>query len=111
MLRGKREDADEDGWKYGDEWKQGSPDDRPEDLDVAYVDILRTDSGKGFTDSLLIDLVSYLGSRGIRATYDSFSAGLEPAAIKLYVLKVETGKEKEALRLLEKKEKEGKGRG
>jgi len=48
----------------------------------------------------MLDLVGFLGSRGIRATYDSFSLGLEPAAIKTYVLKVEEGKEQEALDLL-----------
>ena len=51
----------------------------------------------------MLDLVGYLGSRGIRATYDSFSLGLEPAAIKTYVLKVEEGREEDALKLLEEK--------
>jgi hypothetical protein len=103
MHNNKRSKPDEEEWEYGDEWKQGSPDEAPSNADVEYVDILRTDSGKGFDDSMMIELVSYLGSRGIRATYDSFSVGLEPAAIKTYVLKVETGKEEEALRLLQEK--------
>jgi hypothetical protein len=47
--------------------------------------------------------VGYLGSRGVRATFDSFSLGLEPAAIKTYVLKVEVGKVKEAKEYLREK--------
>jgi hypothetical protein len=53
----------------------------------------------------MLDLVGYLGSRGIRATYDSFSLGMEPAAIKTYVLKVEEGQEEAALRFLEERER------
>ena len=37
------------------------------------------------------------------ANDDSFSIGLEPAAIKTYVLKVEAGKEEEAMKKLEEK--------
>lgn len=98
----KRDDeADEKDWEFGDVWKQGTPDQAAED--VEYVEVLRTDTGRGYDDSVLLDLVSYLGSLGIRATYDSFSLGLEPAAIKTYVLKVETGREEEALRYLREK--------
>ena len=92
-------DGDE-GWDFGDEWKQGSPDDAGSSEDIRYTDILRGDTGRGYDDSLMLDLVGYLGSRGIRATYESFSLGMEPAAIKTYVLKVEEGREEEALRLL-----------
>lgn len=101
---GKKSDSSSDeGWEYGDEWKEGSPDDAAGPGEVVFIDILRGDTGQGYDDSLMLDLVGYLGSRGIRATYDSFSLGLEPAAIKTYVLKVEEGREEEALRLLEEK--------
>ncbi len=93
---------DEEGWEYGDVWKGGSPDDTG-DEDIRYVEVLRGDTGRGFDDSFLLDLVSFLGSRGILATYDAFSLGLEPAAIKTYVLKVEEGREEEARALLEEK--------
>ncbi len=95
--------VDEEGWAYGDDWKKGSPDETANNDDVEYVDILRGDSGKGYDDSVMLDLVSYLGSRGIRATYDSFSIGLEPAAMKTYTLKVEAGKEREAEEYLNEK--------
>jgi hypothetical protein len=99
-VKDKEDDKD---WEYGDVWKEGSADEPAGAADVAFVDILRGDTGRGFDDSLMLDLVGYLGSRGIRATYDSFSLGLEPAAIKTYVLKVEQGKEDEAMQLLREK--------
>lgn len=101
----KREHDDDDGWKYGDVWKQGSPDQPEPDDDVEYVEILRGDTGQGYDDSRMLDLVGYLGSRGIRATFDSFALGMEPAAIKSYVLKVESGKEEEAREYLREKYK------
>lgn len=101
----------DDGWQYGDVWKQGTPDDAVSDSDIEYVDILRGDTGRGFDDSMLIDLVGYLGAQGIRATFDSFSLGLEPAAIKTYVLKVESGREEEARTLLSEKFKSEKEQG
>jgi len=98
--------ADEEGWEYGDVWKRGSPD-QPMNGDVVeYVEILRTDIGAGYDDSYMMELVTYLGSRGIRATYDSFSLGAEVGAIKTYVLKAEVGKEEEAVQLLNEKFKE-----
>jgi hypothetical protein len=102
-VKGQRGNSDEDGWEYGDVWKEGSPDDGAAEDDVRYVEVLRGDTGKGYDDSLLLNLIGFLGSRGIRATYDSFSLGLEPAAIKTYVLKVEEGREEEALELLVQK--------
>jgi hypothetical protein len=98
--------SDDEGWEYGDVWKQGSPDAAGSDDDVEYVEILRGDLGTGYDDSYLLDLVSYLGSRGIRATYDSYSVGLEfgVGAMKSYVLKVESGKELEAKEFLREKE-------
>jgi hypothetical protein len=98
--------VDEDGWEYGDVWKQGSPDQPMNGDDVEYVEILRTDIGAGYDDSYMMELVTYLGSRGIRATYDSFSLGAEAGAIKTYVLKAESGTENEALQLLNEKFKE-----
>ena len=98
--------VDDEGWEYGDVWKRGSPDQPMNGDDVEYVDILRTDIGAGYDDSYMMELVTYLGSRGIRATYDSFSLGGEVGAIKTYVLKAESGKEEEALQLLNEKVKE-----
>ncbi|HXY62351.1 MAG TPA: hypothetical protein VEJ22_05405 [Nitrospirota bacterium] len=95
-MKRDNEDADKDGWEYGDVWSQGSPDEPASEEDIEYVEALRGDTGSGYDDSLMLDLVAYLGSRGIRATYDAFSLGMEPAAIKTYVLKVEAGKEEEA---------------
>ena len=103
MRRADSPDKDDDAWEYGDAWKQGSPDDAPEDDDVVYVEVLRGDSGRGFTDSLLLDLVGYLGSRGIRATYDAASVAGEGGGIKTYALKVEQGREAEALQYLREK--------
>ena len=100
----KADSSEEDeGWDYGDEWKRGSPDESGPDSEIEYVDVLRGDTGRGFDDSVMMDLVAYLGSRGIRATFDAFSMGLEPAAIKSYVLKVEAGREEEAQALLREK--------
>jgi len=92
-----------DEWEFGNVWKQGSPDDTDDDRDVVYVELLRGDTGMGWDDSFLMDLVGYLGSQGIRATFDSFALGMEPAAIKSYVLKVEMGKEDEARNVLREK--------
>jgi hypothetical protein len=100
------EPLDDEGWEYGDVWKQGSPDQPTNGDDVEYVEILRTDIGGGYDDSYLMELVTYLGSRGIRATYDSFSLGGEGGAIKTYVLKAESGKENEASQLIDEKFKE-----
>ena len=94
---------EEEGWEYGDVWKHGSPDENYSARDISYVEILRGDTGRGFDDSSMLDLVSFLGSRGIRATFDSFTLGLEPAAIKTYVLKVEAGREEEASEHLKEK--------
>ncbi len=99
-------DKDEEGWEFGDIWKQETPDETPAVNDVEFIEILRGDTGGGFDDSYMLDLVGYLGSRGIRATYDSFSAGLEMGAIKTYALKVESGKVGEAIEYLTEKLKE-----
>ncbi len=93
----------EEGWNFGDVWKQGAPEEAPADREIDFVEILRGDIGTGYDDSYMLELVTYLGSLGIRATYDSFSAGLEGGAIKTYSLKVETGKEEEAIKYLREK--------
>jgi hypothetical protein len=93
---------DDEAWEYGDAWKYGTPDASASD-DVDYVEILRGDTGTGYDDSYMLDLIGFLGSRGIRATYDSFSVGLEPAAMKTYALKVEAGMEQEAAAYLKEK--------
>ncbi len=98
-----RDDSDEEGWEFGDVWKKGSPDEKTPEESVDYVEILRADTGRGYDDSYMIELVGYLGSRGIRATYDSFSLGAEVGAMKTYVLMVEAGKEAEAVACLREK--------
>jgi hypothetical protein len=99
--------VDEEGWDYGDVWKEGSPDLAANGDTVEYVEVLRTDVGAGYDDSYLLELVTYLGSCGIQATYDSFSLGVEGGAIKTYVLKAESGREEEAVKLLGEKFKAG----
>ena len=101
-MKRNSDDPCDDEWEYGDVWRQGTPD-VPVSESVDFIEILRTDTGQGYDDSVMLDLVSYLGSRGILATYDSFSLGLEPAAIKTYVLKVEAGREDEAIASLKEK--------
>jgi hypothetical protein len=103
MTTHDRDNADDEDWEYGDAWKQGSPDEKTPEENIDYVEILRGDTGRGYDDSVMIDLVGYLGSRGLRATYDSFSLGAEVGAMKTYVLKVESGKEDEALAYLREK--------
>ncbi len=98
-----QDDNGEPEWEFGDAWKEGSPDEKASPEEGEFVEVLRTDTGRGYDDSAMIDLVAYLGSRGIRATYDSFSLGLEPAAIKTYVLKVEEARAEEALECLREK--------
>ncbi len=101
-MKGKSGDKDDEGWEFGDIWKQERQDETSSE-NIEFVEVLRADTGSGYDDSYMLDLVTYLGSRGIHATYDSFSLGLEPAAIKTYVLKVEAGKEEEAIEYLKQK--------
>ncbi len=96
-MQGKEDEKD---WEYGDVWKAGSPDDPvPEDT-TEYVEVLRGDTGKGLSDTTMLEYVLFLGERGIAATFDAYP--LEQ--IKTYVLKVEAGKENEALRYLAERE-------
>ena len=103
-MKRDNEDADEAGWEYGDVWKQGTPD-VPDEDDVQYVEILRGDMGAAYDDSTMLDLVVYLGSRGVRATYDSVTLGSEfgAGAMTTYVLKVEAGCEDKAKGYLQEK--------
>ena len=103
-MKRDEEDGDDAGWEYGDVWKQGSPDQADLADDTRYVAILRGDTGGGYDDSYLLDLVGYLSSRGIRATYDAVPLAAEfGGAIKAYVLKVEAGTEDEAKKYLQEK--------
>jgi hypothetical protein len=99
-MKSEDEKPDDEGWQYGDVWKQGTPETSAEE-EVEFVDIWRTDTGKGFTDSTMVDLVLFLGANGITATFDAAAAASEfGSALKTYVLKVEIGKEEEAIKLL-----------
>jgi hypothetical protein len=92
-------DRGDEGWEFGDVWKDGSPDD-PVAGDVGeYVEVLRGDTGMGYNDTTMLELVLFLGEHGIRATFDSYP--LEQ--IKIYVLRVEAGREADAIELLRKK--------
>ena len=97
-------DKDEEGWEYGDVWKEGSPDETAPEDDVLYVEVLRGDTGRGYSDTTMLDFIGYLSSRGIRATYDAVPLAAEfGPAIKVYTLKVEAGKEAEAIQYLQEK--------
>ena len=103
-MKQDKDNTDNDAdWEYGDIWMHGKHEEPSVQNDIAYVEVLRGDTGRGYDDSVMMDLVAYLGSFGIHATFDSFSLGMEPAAIKTYVLKVEAGKEDEAMEYLKKK--------
>lgn|SRR5512147_798701 len=98
------DDKDEEGWEYGDVWKEGSPDETAPEEDVLYVEVLRGDTGRGYSDTTMLDFIGYLSSRGIRATYDAVPLAAEfGPAIKVYTLKVEAGREEEAIRYLQEK--------
>ena len=90
---------DDEGWEYGDIWDHGSPDDPATEEDADYVEILRGDTGKGYSDTTMMEYILYLGAAGIHATFDAYPL----REIKIYVLKVEAGKEEEAMGLLREK--------
>jgi hypothetical protein len=94
-------DREDEGWEYGEVWKDGSPDDPVAGDTGEYVEILRGDTGMGYNDTTMLEYVLFLGEHGIKATFDSYP--LEQ--IKIYVLRVEAGKEEEALALFRKKRK------
>jgi hypothetical protein len=95
----KKQDRDNEDWEFGDEWKKGSPDDPVPDRSADYVEVLRGDTGMGYDDTSLMEYVLFLGEHGIEATFDSYP--LEQ--IKIYVLRVEAGREEEAKKLLREK--------
>ena len=94
-----KKDKEEVDWEYGEVWKDGSPDDPVAPDAAEYVEVLRGDTGMGYNDTTMLEYVLFLGEHGIKATFDSFP--LEQ--IKIYVLRVEAGREAEAFALLRKK--------
>jgi len=70
----------------------------------ALLSISILDTGKGLSDTTMLEYVLYLGEHGIAATFDAYP--LEQ--IKTYVLKVEAGKEDEAIRYLAERERNDK---
>jgi hypothetical protein len=97
-MKPKNDPVDDEGWAYGDVWKQGSPDQPEKEDDLEYVEIFRSETGMGCSDTIMLDYVLYLGQQGIRAIFYSY-----PARINVYVLEVEAGKEEEAKALLREK--------
>jgi hypothetical protein len=97
MAGGEREkNAPEEDWEFGDVWKEGSPDDALAEEAEELVEVLRGDTGMGLDDTVMMEYVLMLGEHGIHATFESYP--LEQ--IKIYVLKAEAGKAREAARLL-----------
>ena len=95
------DNTDDEEWAYGDIWDRGSPDDPVPEDDIEYVEVLRSDTGKGYSDTTMMEYILYLGASGIRATFDAYPL----REIKIYVLKVEAGREEEAMSLLREKMK------
>jgi hypothetical protein len=92
---------DDEGWDYGDVWDQEAPDEPESDDAIEYVEVLRGDTGKGYSDTTMMEYILYLGAAGIQATFDAYPL----REIKIYVLKVEAGREEEAIGLLREKMK------
>jgi hypothetical protein len=98
----KRNDHNNDkDWDYGDVWDQGTPDGPEVDDPIDYVEVLRGDTGMGYSDTTMMEYIVYLGAAGIQATFDAYPL----REIKIYVLKVEAGREEEAMGLLREKMK------
>ncbi len=97
----KRNDGNnnDDGWAYGDIWDQGQTDGPEADDAIDYVEVLRGDTGMGYSDTTMMEYIVYLGAAGIQATFDAYPL----REIKIYVLKVEAGREEEARNLLREK--------
>jgi hypothetical protein len=98
----KDDDKDDEGWNYGDVWNQAATDEPESDDAVEYVEVLRGDTGKGYSDTTMMEYILYLGAAGIQATFDAYPL----REIKIYVLKVEAGREEEAMSLLRAKLKD-----
>ena len=96
------DNKDDEGWAYGDVWDQGTPDEPEPDAAIEYVEVLRGDTGKGYSDTTMMEYILYLGAAGIQATFDAYPL----REIKIYVLKVEAGREEEAMSLLRDKMKD-----
>lgn len=96
MTSGRKNSDPDEGWAYGDVWKDGSPDDALPDDTAEYVEVLRGDTGMGLDDTVMMEYVLYLGEHGIRSTFESYP--LEQ--IKIYVLRAEPERSDEAMRLL-----------
>jgi hypothetical protein len=105
-MFGREKDEAEDGWAFGDVWKDGSPDDEPAGDTADYVEVLRGDTGKGLDDTVMMEYVLYLGEHGIGATFESYP--LEQ--IKIYVLRAEASQADEARRLLQERRERGRSR-
>jgi len=60
----------------------------PEAPNVDWVIVLVVSQGQGFTDSKMIELISYLGSQGLPATYNTTSVGVEAGAMNTFSVKV-----------------------
>ena len=98
----RNDDTDSDAsWSYGDAWDQGESDELESDETIEYVEVLRGDTGMGYSDTTMIEYILYLGAAGIQATFDAYPL----REIKIYVLKVEVGREEEAKTLLREKTK------
>jgi len=97
----KYNDDNDEGWKYGDVWGQAAPDEPESDDATEYVEVLRGDTGMGYSDTTMMEYILYLGAAGIQATFDAYPL----REIKIYVLKVEAGREEDAMSLLREKMK------
>jgi hypothetical protein len=95
------DNTNDDGWDYGDVWDQETTDEPGSDDALEYVEVLRGDTGMGYSDTTMMEYILYLGAAGIQATFDAYPL----REIKIYVLKVEAGREDEALDLLREKMK------
>jgi hypothetical protein len=93
-MKRDNESTDEEGWEYGDVWKQGSPDEPASAEDIAYVEVLRGDTGSGYDDSLMLNLVAYLGLKGIRATMIPFPSVWSPQQSRLMFSRLNREKRK-----------------
>ena len=100
MERDKKDD--ENGWAFGDEWKQPAPDAEEPGEDIEFVEILRGDTGQGYDETRMLEYVLFLGSLGIEATFDAYPM----REIKIYVLKVDAERVDEAKEHLREKFKE-----
>jgi len=100
-MKRSNDQEDDEGWEYGDVWDHQAADEPVLAEAVDYVEVLRGDTGMGYSDTTMMEYILYLGAAGIRATFDAYPL----REIKIYVLGVEAGKEEEAMALLRDKVK------